>query len=61
MCIIFLICPGVMQCGPASVNAIREGHVYLPNDTPFIFAEVNGDRVHWLVGLCSFIEFGFTT
>ena len=40
---------GVMKCGPAPVKAIKEGSVYLPYDARFIFAEVNGDRVHWLV------------
>jgi transglutaminase 1 len=40
---------GVMRCGPASVRAIREGHVYLPYDTPFIYGEVNGDVCNWKV------------
>ncbi|XP_064611555.1 protein-glutamine gamma-glutamyltransferase K-like [Liolophura sinensis] len=40
---------GLMRCGPASLKAIKEGHVYLNYDVPFIFAEVNGDRVHWIV------------
>ena len=40
-----------MRCGPAPVKAIKEGNVYLPYDAPFIFAEVNGDRVNWLVYL----------
>ncbi|XP_041375251.1 protein-glutamine gamma-glutamyltransferase K-like [Gigantopelta aegis] len=40
---------GVMQCGPASVKAIKEGHVYLKYDTGFIFGEVNGDKVTWEV------------
>lgn len=31
------------------MKAIKEGHVYLNYDVPFIFAEVNGDRVHWVV------------
>jgi len=31
---------GVMQCGPASVRAIKEGEVYLPYDSKFIIAEV---------------------
>ena len=31
---------GVMQCGPASVIAIKEGDVYLPHDAKFIIAEV---------------------
>ncbi|XP_021578894.2 protein-glutamine gamma-glutamyltransferase E isoform X1 [Ictidomys tridecemlineatus] len=39
---------GVFQCGPASVNAIREGDVDLNFDMPFIFAEVNADRITWI-------------
>ena len=38
-----------MRCGPAPVTAIKEGNVYLPFDAPFIFAEVNGDKLHWEV------------
>ncbi len=38
-----------MRCGPAPVSAIKEGHVYLGYDTAFVFAEVNGDRITWLV------------
>ena len=33
---------GTFRCGPASVNAIRAGQVYLKHDTPFVFAEVSG-------------------
>ncbi|XP_069113576.1 protein-glutamine gamma-glutamyltransferase K-like [Argopecten irradians] len=40
---------GVMRCGPASLKAIKEGHVYLSFDTNFIFSEVNGDKVNWRV------------
>ena len=29
------------------MNAIKNGEVYLPYDTSFIFAEVNGDQVYW--------------
>lgn len=32
---------GTFRCGPASVNAIRSGQVYLKHDTPFVFAEVS--------------------
>ncbi|XP_019501254.1 PREDICTED: protein-glutamine gamma-glutamyltransferase E [Hipposideros armiger] len=39
---------GVFQCGPASVVAIREGDVNLDFDMPFIFAEVNADRITWI-------------
>ncbi|PVD21176.1 hypothetical protein C0Q70_19343 [Pomacea canaliculata] len=38
---------GVYCCGPASVRAIREGEVNLPYDGPFVFAEVNADKVYW--------------
>ncbi|KAJ8303644.1 hypothetical protein KUTeg_020040 [Tegillarca granosa] len=40
---------GVMRCGPASLQAIKEGHVYLNYDTKFVYSEVNGDRVKWKV------------
>uniref|UniRef100_A0A8B9XRP2 protein-glutamine gamma-glutamyltransferase n=1 Tax=Bos mutus grunniens TaxID=30521 RepID=A0A8B9XRP2_BOSMU len=39
---------GVFQCGPASVIAIREGNVDWDFDMPFIFAEVNADRITWI-------------
>ncbi|XP_077623178.1 protein-glutamine gamma-glutamyltransferase E [Crocuta crocuta] len=39
---------GVYQCGPASVSAIREGDVNLDFDMPFVFAEVNADRITWI-------------
>uniref|UniRef100_UPI003AAE280B protein-glutamine gamma-glutamyltransferase K n=1 Tax=Centroberyx gerrardi TaxID=166262 RepID=UPI003AAE280B len=38
---------GTFRCGPASVNAIRAGQVYLKHDTPFVFAEVNSDKIYW--------------
>ncbi|CAL1538646.1 unnamed protein product [Lymnaea stagnalis] len=40
---------GVMRCGPAPVKAVKEGHVYLNYDIPFIFSEVNGDKIIWKV------------
>ena len=40
---------GVFRCGPASVKAVKQGEVYLPYDSSFVFAEVNGDRVFWEV------------
>ncbi|XP_063153440.1 protein-glutamine gamma-glutamyltransferase E-like [Candoia aspera] len=39
---------GIFQCGPGSLTAIKEGDVNLVFDCPFIFAEVNADRVTWL-------------
>ncbi|XP_054849612.1 protein-glutamine gamma-glutamyltransferase E-like isoform X2 [Eublepharis macularius] len=38
---------GIFQCGPASVRAIKEGDVDLNYDSPFVFAEVNADRITW--------------
>ena len=37
------------RCGPAPVAAIKEGNVYYGYDAPFIYAEVNGDYIVWLV------------
>ncbi|NXP24158.1 F13A factor, partial [Scytalopus superciliaris] len=31
------------RCGPASVQAIKHGHVCFQFDAPFVYAEVNGD------------------
>ncbi|XP_038605983.1 protein-glutamine gamma-glutamyltransferase E [Tachyglossus aculeatus] len=39
---------GVFQCGPSSVAAIRAGDVQLDFDAPFVFAEVNADRITWV-------------
>ncbi|XP_018423459.1 PREDICTED: protein-glutamine gamma-glutamyltransferase 4 [Nanorana parkeri] len=40
---------GIFQCGPCSLKAIKEGVVYLPYDGKFLFAEVNADKIQWLV------------
>ncbi|KAK3611436.1 hypothetical protein CHS0354_027163 [Potamilus streckersoni] len=40
---------GVFTCGPCSVKGIRQGELYYGFDAKFLFAEVNGDRVHWIV------------
>jgi len=39
---------GVYCCGPVSIEAIKNGLVNLPYDGPFLFAEVNADRLHWI-------------
>ncbi|KAH9499757.1 hypothetical protein Btru_077752 [Bulinus truncatus] len=39
---------GIVCCGPASVRAIREGQINLPYDAPFVFSEVNADKVFWV-------------
>ncbi|XP_006039042.2 protein-glutamine gamma-glutamyltransferase K, partial [Alligator sinensis] len=38
---------GIFCCGPCPVEAIKNGLVYLKYDAPFIFAEVNSDKVYW--------------
>ncbi|KAH3778779.1 protein-glutamine gamma-glutamyltransferase 4-like isoform X2 [Dreissena polymorpha] len=40
---------GVMRCGPTPLAAVREGEVYLNYDTGFVFSEVNGDKIDWMV------------
>ncbi|NXV76204.1 F13A factor, partial [Atlantisia rogersi] len=37
---------GMYRCGPASVQAIKHGHVCFQFDAPFVYAEVNGDIVY---------------
>ena len=41
--------PGVMCCGPAPQVAVRSGEVNVNYDTKFVFAEVNADRITWLM------------
>uniref|UniRef100_A0A3Q2UI21 Protein-glutamine gamma-glutamyltransferase 2 n=1 Tax=Fundulus heteroclitus TaxID=8078 RepID=A0A3Q2UI21_FUNHE len=38
---------GVFCCGPAPVAAIHEGATDLKYDIPFVFSEVNADKVKW--------------
>jgi len=38
---------GVYRCGPAPLQAIKEGRVMIGSDTRFVFAEVNADTVYW--------------
>lgn len=40
---------GEFRMGPASLKAIKQGHVYLDYDTKFAFAEVNAETVYWTV------------
>lgn len=42
--------PGVYCMGPMSLLAIRRGEVHLPYDGRFVFAEVNADKVYWVIG-----------
>uniref|UniRef100_A0A8C2WCP5 Protein-glutamine gamma-glutamyltransferase K n=1 Tax=Cyclopterus lumpus TaxID=8103 RepID=A0A8C2WCP5_CYCLU len=38
---------GTFRCGPASLAAVRSGQVFLKHDAPFVFAEVNSDKIYW--------------
>lgn len=38
---------GVMQCGPASLQSIKNGEVFLPYDAKFIMAEVKILILNW--------------
>ncbi|KAM8945854.1 protein-glutamine gamma-glutamyltransferase 5-like [Pelodytes ibericus] len=40
---------GTYCCGPAPVKAVKEGDVDVAFDVPFVFTEVNGDVVHWIL------------
>ncbi|XP_054048664.1 protein-glutamine gamma-glutamyltransferase 4 [Rissa tridactyla] len=40
---------GAFQCGPCPLKAVRDGDVYLPYDSKFVYAEVNADKVYWVV------------
>ncbi|XP_035986257.1 protein-glutamine gamma-glutamyltransferase 5-like [Fundulus heteroclitus] len=40
---------GMYCCGPAPVKAILNGDTHLKYDVPFVFAEVNADRVNWQI------------
>ncbi|KAM4691827.1 LOW QUALITY PROTEIN: protein-glutamine gamma-glutamyltransferase 5-like [Rhinophrynus dorsalis] len=40
---------GTFCCGPAPVKAIKEGDMDVNYDVPFVYAEVNGDIVHWIL------------
>ena len=38
---------GLFQCGPASVEAVKNGEVGQSYDVAFVLAEVNADLVRW--------------
>ena len=44
-----VIVSGVYCLGPTSLKAVKYGELYLPYDGPFVFAEVNADRLVWMV------------
>ncbi len=39
---------GVYRCGPAPLNALKQGRVDLDFDGKFIYAEVNASKKHWV-------------
>jgi len=44
----FVVCAaGVFQCGPAALQAIRNGAVGYKYDVPFLISSVNADVVYW--------------
>ncbi|KAM4821717.1 protein-glutamine gamma-glutamyltransferase 4 [Thomomys bottae] len=43
------ISSGIFRCGPSPLPAIRNGNIFLGYDTKFIFTEVNGDKLIWLL------------
>lgn len=40
---------GTFCCGPAPVKAIKEGDIDVDYDVAFVFTEVNGDVIHWVL------------
>lgn len=38
---------GFYQCGPASLEAIKQGAVGYQHDVPFLLASVNADLMKW--------------
>lgn len=36
--------------GPTSLLAVKRGEVDFPYDGRFLFAEVNADKIYWVVG-----------
>ncbi|KAF2362823.1 Transglutaminase-like [Trinorchestia longiramus] len=38
---------GQYRCGPTSQVAVKKGEIHLAFDTPFVYAEVNADKLFW--------------
>lgn len=47
---------GIFQMGPASLLAIKRGEVQFAFDGPFAFAEVNADKVYWMMDLDGYMN-----
>ena len=46
--IIIIYFTGKYLCGPCPVEAVRTGVIGIGFDTPFVFAEVNADKVNYV-------------
>ena len=42
-----LLPTGQYRCGPTSQIAVKNGHIHMPYDVPFVYAEVNADKLFW--------------
>ncbi|XP_056406404.1 protein-glutamine gamma-glutamyltransferase 5 [Hyla sarda] len=40
---------GTFCCGPAPVKAVKEGDIDVDYDVAFVYTEVNGDVIHWVL------------
>ena len=46
--VIILLYIGKFQCGPCPVKAVLTGEIGIGFDTPFVFSEVNADRITYV-------------
>ena len=46
--VVILCYKGKMQCGPCPLEAVRTGEIGIGFDTPFVFSEVNADRIFYV-------------
>ena len=45
--IAYVYCFQLYTCGPCPIAAIKRGNIECSYDAPFVFAEVNADKVIW--------------
>ena len=46
--VVILCYTGKYQCGPCPIEAVRTGAIGIGFDTPFVFSEVNADRITYV-------------
>ena len=46
--VVIYLYTGIMQCGPCPLEAVRKGEIGIGFDTPFVFSEVNADRITYV-------------